>query len=112
MTPVALHTVFEMLAYAVGFRTFLWTRKRLAPSAFAHEDEVAWVGVGAIVGAALGSKVSYWLDDPLTAFQNFPDVRHLLEGPQADGAHRESSGMQSAGRPASTIPWSPGPRRR
>jgi prolipoprotein diacylglyceryltransferase len=86
MTPVVLHTVFEILAYAVGFRTFLWTRKRLAPSAFAHEDEVAWVGVGAIVGAALGAKLSYWLDDPLTAFQNFPDLRHLLEGKSIIGA--------------------------
>ena len=86
MTPVALHTVFEMLAYVVGFRTFLWTRKRLAPTAFAHEDEVAWVGVGAIVGAALGAKLSYWLDDPLTAFQNFPDPRHLLEGKSIIGA--------------------------
>jgi phosphatidylglycerol---prolipoprotein diacylglyceryl transferase len=86
MTPVVLHTIFEMLAYAVGFRTFLWTRKRLAPSAFAHEDEVAWVGVGAIVGAALGAKLSFWLDDPLTAFQNFPDARRLLEGKSIIGA--------------------------
>lgn len=86
MTPVALHTLFEMLAYAIGFRTFLWTRKQLAPSAFQHKDDVVWVAVGAIVGAALGAKLSFWLDDPLTAFANFPDLRHLLEGKSIIGA--------------------------
>ncbi len=86
MSPVALHTLFETLAYAIGFRTFLWTRKRLAPSAFQHEDHVVWVAVGAIVGAALGAKLSFWLDDPLTAFANFPDLQHLLEGKSFIGA--------------------------
>lgn len=86
MSPIALHTLFEMVAYAIGFRTFLWTRKRLAPAAFRHEDHVVWVGVGAIVGAALGAKLSFWLDDPLTAFANFPDLRHLLEGKSIIGA--------------------------
>lgn len=86
MSPVALHTVFEMLAYAVGFRTFLWTRKKLAPSAFTHDDHVAWVGVGAIVGAALGAKLAFWLDDPLAAFRDFPNLAHLLEGKSIIGA--------------------------
>lgn len=86
MTPVALHTVCEALAYAIGFRTFLWTRQRLAPGAFKHKDEVAWIAVSAIVGAALGAKLSYWLDDPLTAFQNFPDIRNLLQGKSIIGA--------------------------
>lgn len=86
MNPIAVHTIFEMLAYTVGFRTFLWTRQRLAPAAFKHKDEVAWIAVSAIVGAALGAKLSYWLDDPLTAFQNFPDVRHLLQGKSIVGA--------------------------
>lgn len=86
MSPIALHTMFEALAYAIGFRTFLWTRRRLAPAAFQHDDHVIWVGVGAIVGAALGAKLSFWLDDPLTAFANFPDLRHLLEGKSIIGA--------------------------
>jgi len=86
MSPVALHTVFEAMAYAIGFRTFLWTRKRLAPSAFAHEDHVAWVAVGAIVGAALGAKLAFWLDDPLAAFRDFPSFTHLLEGKSIVGA--------------------------
>lgn len=86
MSPVALHTVFEALAYAIGFRAFLWTRRRLAPTAFRHADHVVWVGVGAIVGAAVGAKLSFWLDDPLTAFADFPDLRHLLEGKSIIGA--------------------------
>lgn len=86
MSPVALHTLFEALAYAVGFRTFLWTRKRLAPHAFSHDDHVAWVGVGAIVGAALGAKLAFWIDDPLAAFAGFPDLARLLEGKSIVGA--------------------------
>jgi phosphatidylglycerol:prolipoprotein diacylglycerol transferase len=31
----------------------------------------------AIVGAAVGAKLSFWLDDPPTAFDNLPDLRHL-----------------------------------
>lgn len=86
MSPVALHTLFEALAYAVGFRLFLWTRRKLAPSAFRHDDHVVWVGVGAIVGAAIGAKLSFWLDDPLAAFADFPSLRHLLEGKSIIGA--------------------------
>ena len=86
MPPVALHTIFEALAYAIGFRTFLWTRARLAPDAFRHHDHVVWVAVGAVVGAALGAKLAYWLDDPLNAFADFPDIRHLLEGKSIIGA--------------------------
>ncbi|HET8941763.1 MAG TPA: prolipoprotein diacylglyceryl transferase family protein, partial [Rudaea sp.] len=86
MSPIALHTLLEMLAYAVGFRVFLWTRKRLAPAAFADGDQVIWIGASAIVGAAVGAKLSYWLDDPLTAFAQFPNWKHLLEGKSIIGA--------------------------
>lgn len=86
VTPIALHTVCETLAYAIGFRTFLWTRRRFAPDAFQHKDEVAWIAVSAIVGAALGAKLSYWLDDPFNAFGNFPDMRNLLQGKSIIGA--------------------------
>lgn len=86
MTPVALHTVFEALAYAVGFRVFLWTRRRLAPAAFVESDRVVIVAAGAIIGAAIGAKLSYWLDDPLTAFANFPDWRQMLAGKSIIGA--------------------------
>lgn len=86
MTPIAIHTLCEALAYAVGFRVFLWTRRRLAPDAFEHQDHVAWVAVGAIVCAAIGAKLAFWLDDPAAAFADFPDPRHLLEGKSIIGA--------------------------
>lgn len=86
MSPVALHTLFEALAYAIGFRLFLWTRRSLAPAAFSQDDHVAWVAAGAIMGAALGAKLSFWIDDPIAAFAGFPDWRHLLEGKSIVGA--------------------------
>ena len=86
MTPLALHTVFEVLAYAVGFQVFLRERRRLALPALTDPDRSVVVGVGAIIGAALGAKLAFWFDDPLTAFANFPDWRHLLEGKSIVGA--------------------------
>ncbi len=35
---------------------------------------------GAILGAAIGARLSWWLQDPLTAFTNFPDVMALMQG--------------------------------
>jgi len=84
--PIVLHTVFEMLAYAVGFRLFLRERRRLDPPGLASADSSVAIGVGAIVGAALGAKFAFWIDDPLAAFANFPDWRHLLEGKSIVGA--------------------------
>ena len=85
-SPIALHTIFEALAYAIGFRLFLRERRRLAPPGLASADGSVAVGVGAIVGAALGAKLAFWFDDPLAAFATFPDWRHLLEGKSIVGA--------------------------
>lgn len=85
-SPVALHTIFEVLAYAVGFRLFLRERRRLALPALGDPDQGVVIGVGAVAGAALGAKLAFWLDDPLAAFANFPDWRHLLEGKSIVGA--------------------------
>jgi prolipoprotein diacylglyceryltransferase len=75
-----------VLAYAVGFRLFLRERKRLAPPGLTSADSSVAIGVGAIVGAALGAKLAFWIDDPLAAFAHFPDWRHLLEGKSIVGA--------------------------
>jgi phosphatidylglycerol:prolipoprotein diacylglycerol transferase len=85
-SPILLHTVFEMLAYAVGFRLFLRERRRLALPALNDPDGSVAIGVGAIVGAALGAKLAFWIDDPFAAFAHFPDWRHLLEGKSIVGA--------------------------
>jgi prolipoprotein diacylglyceryltransferase len=81
-----LHTVFEVLAYAIGFQLFLRERRRLALPALTDPDRSVAVGVGAIIGAALGAKFAFWIDDPLAAFAKFPDWRHLLEGKSIVGA--------------------------
>ena len=86
MTPVALHTVVEASAYFVGMQLFLWQRRRLALPALADRDHSLAIGVAAIVGAAVGAKLGYWIEDPYNAFANFPDWRRLLEGKTIVGA--------------------------
>jgi len=80
LSPVQLHTVFEAAAYVVGTQVFLWQRRRLRLPALGDQDRTLWVVVGAALGAALGSKLAFWIEDPLAAFSNFPDWRHLLQG--------------------------------
>ena len=80
LSPIQLHTVFEIAAYALGTQVFLWQRRRLKLPALDDQDRTLWVVVGAALGAALGSKLAFWIEDPLAAFANFPDWRHLLEG--------------------------------
>ena len=86
MAPALVHTLFETAAYAVGFRLFLRERLRSALPALADRESSLAIGVGAILGAALGAKVAYWLYDPLYAFAGFPDWTHLLQGKSIIGA--------------------------
>lgn len=80
MSPVALHTLFEALGYVVGFQTFRLLQHRAPHAPIADRDLRLAVIAGAILGAALGSKLAYWIDDPLTAFAGFPDPRALMQG--------------------------------
>jgi prolipoprotein diacylglyceryltransferase len=86
VAPLAWHTTFEVAAYFVGMRLFLWQRKQLAPPVLADRDRTLWIGVAAICGAAVGAKLGYWIEDPRNAFANFPDWRPLLEGKTIVGA--------------------------
>ncbi|MDR2220729.1 MAG: prolipoprotein diacylglyceryl transferase [Methylobacillus sp.] len=87
MTALQLHLLFEVLAYAAGFRFFLYLRKRGAGAgALENRENALVIGVGAIVGAALGAKIAWMLYDPAFAFTNFPDWRHLLGGKSIIGA--------------------------
>lgn len=57
------HILFESLAYFLGFRIYLWTRPKTAMPRLTGLAVIA----GAIAGAALGSKLLFWLEDiPLT----------------------------------------------
>jgi phosphatidylglycerol---prolipoprotein diacylglyceryl transferase len=60
------HLVFEALAYFIGFRFYLFTRNK----AKIPVDKAISVLVGAIVGAAVGSKLLYWLEDPQMTASN------------------------------------------
>jgi prolipoprotein diacylglyceryltransferase len=84
--PYWIHTLFEVAAYSLGFRLYLRERRRQALPALASREHAIVVAAGAIIGAALGSKLSYWLYDPAYAFAGFPDPRHLLEGKSIIGA--------------------------
>jgi prolipoprotein diacylglyceryltransferase len=86
LSPVAVHTVLELLAYAVGFRLFLHERRRLALPALAGPDRSVWIGVAAIAGAALGAKIGFWIEDPVAAFADFPAWRNLMQGKTVVGA--------------------------
>ena len=86
MTPVLIHTLFEAAAYAVGARLFWRERRRQALPALADRDAGLAVVIGAICGAALGAKLSYWLYDPAYAFADFPNWIRLLEGKSILGA--------------------------
>jgi phosphatidylglycerol---prolipoprotein diacylglyceryl transferase len=78
------HFVFEMAAYAVGFRIF-WRAVR-------RGDVVSQTArltslLGAIVGAAIGAKVLAWLEDPPETWRLWTSSpAHVLTGKSLVGA--------------------------
>lgn len=70
------HLVFETLAYFIGFRVYLWTRRKDKLS----REKSIWIIVGAILGAAIGSKVLYWLEDPIMTVRNWNSYAYLMGG--------------------------------
>lgn len=85
---VPIHLICEVLAYTVGFRLYLYARRR-QPSGLTVEQTV-WTLVGCLTGAALGSKLVAWLEvfplywrhrtDPLIWLQGKSIVGGLLGG--------------------------------
>ncbi|MFF2449702.1 prolipoprotein diacylglyceryl transferase [Neobacillus sp. NPDC058068] len=70
------HLLLEALAYFIGFRVYLFTRnKERIPM-----DKALWVVVGATLGAAFGSKILYWFEDPGKTIENWNNFIYLLEG--------------------------------
>jgi prolipoprotein diacylglyceryltransferase len=78
------HFLFELAAYVVGVRLFLRAKAR-GPNAIAGHPEGLWVLVGAVLGAAIGSKVLSWAQFPGYTFANFPDPFALLGGKSVVG---------------------------
>jgi phosphatidylglycerol---prolipoprotein diacylglyceryl transferase len=80
LTSAQLHTLFELAAYAVGFRMFLRERRRFpSTAALVLSTRLALI-TGAILGAAIGSRLSWWLEDPSVAFAHFPDAIAMMQG--------------------------------
>lgn len=78
--PLRLHPhfVFETLAYAVGFRAYLGQRRRRGD---VIDDGTRWsVVAAAIAGAAIGSKILYWFEDPAATWEHLADPVFLLQG--------------------------------
>jgi phosphatidylglycerol---prolipoprotein diacylglyceryl transferase len=78
------HLVFEALAYFIGFRIYLRQRRRRGD---VIADGTRWsIIAAAIAGAAIGSKVLYWFEDPVGTWQHLRDPVFLLQGKTIVGA--------------------------
>lgn len=78
--PLRLHPhfVFEALAYFVGYRVYLKQRKRSGDH-LSTRDRM-WIVAAAICGAAIGSKVLYWLGDPALTVRRWNDLFYMMAG--------------------------------
>jgi prolipoprotein diacylglyceryltransferase len=78
------HVLFELLAYFVGFRLYLYQRRRFGDTIPAP---LRWAALAAAVaGAALGSKVLFLLEDPQFALHHLHDFDYLTGGKTIVGA--------------------------
>lgn len=80
MSPAQVHLLFELLAYALGFQLFLHQRRRYPSTAALGRSAHLALLAGAILGAALGARLSWWLQDPQLAFADFPNAMNLMRG--------------------------------
>lgn len=73
------HPFFEAVAYFVGFRLFLKkragrTETKITPNVW------MWLAIGAILGAALGSKLVFWVQDPVGLGERLPHLHAWMGG--------------------------------
>jgi phosphatidylglycerol---prolipoprotein diacylglyceryl transferase len=78
------HAVFEFLGYVVGFRLYLWLRRRSGDHL--HDANRWWVIAAAAMGAVLGSRVLYWFEDPRLTLAHWNDPASLFGGKTIVGA--------------------------
>jgi phosphatidylglycerol:prolipoprotein diacylglycerol transferase len=72
------HAVLETLAYVVGFRAYLARRRRQGDHL---SDGPRWsIVTAAAVGAVIGSRVLFWLEDPAATMAALHDLRALAAG--------------------------------
>lgn len=75
---IPAHLIFESLAYLAGFQLFRLNRKRSGD--FLADPGRMWIVTAAICGAAIGSKLLYWLEDPMATWYRWNDPAYLLAG--------------------------------
>ena len=78
------HVVFETLAYVVAFRVYLLLRKRGGDAL--DDGNRWWIIAAAAMGAVVGSKVLYWLEDPALTLAHWHDPAYLMGGKTIAGA--------------------------
>jgi phosphatidylglycerol:prolipoprotein diacylglycerol transferase len=72
------HLFFEAMGYAVAFAVFLWLKRERGD---AIDVPLRWTVIAAaFVGGALGSKILYWMEDPLATAAHWRDPVYLLGG--------------------------------
>ena len=70
------HVLFEALSYFIGFRIYLWTRRPSGMSKLVSLQILA----GTILGAAIGSKLLFWLEDPSATWAAWSNGQWLWGG--------------------------------
>ncbi len=78
------HFVLESLAYFVAFRLYLWERRNQGD--FLQAGTRWTIVVAALLGAAAGSKVLYWLEDPVRTVHQWNNLAYLMAGKTVIGA--------------------------
>jgi phosphatidylglycerol---prolipoprotein diacylglyceryl transferase len=78
------HFVFETAAYLLGFRVYLWMRKRSGD--VLDDGNRWWIIAAAAMGAVVGSKVLYWFEDPRATLAHWHDPAFLMGGKTIVGA--------------------------
>jgi phosphatidylglycerol:prolipoprotein diacylglycerol transferase len=74
---VPSHGVMELIAYTVGFRSYISIRRRENPTKQSAEISI-WIIVACIFGAFVGSKILAWLESPTDYLHH--DFRMWLAG--------------------------------
>jgi prolipoprotein diacylglyceryltransferase len=72
------HYVFEALGYAIGVRGYVAARRRRGDVIDSWTR--GWVVSAAIAGAAVGSKLLFWLENPALTLAHWRDPFFLLGG--------------------------------
>jgi phosphatidylglycerol:prolipoprotein diacylglycerol transferase len=78
------HLLFEALAYAVGFRVYLELRRQRGDRL--QDFHRWWVIAAAAIGAVLGSKLLFLLEDPRQTLQHITQPALLFSGKTIVGA--------------------------